>query len=91
MLNEGNEQLKERNKRKKLKREYHINENKAIGLYKEQFIKILLIEDKNVAIQKYDELIYEMQKYVSVIRENRKSPRIWNISNKYHSNKGATF
>ena len=60
-------------------------------MYKEQFIKILLIEDKKVAIQKYDELIYEMQKYVSIIRENRKFPRIWNTSNKYHSNKGSTF
>lgn len=91
MLNDGNEQLRKINKGKNLKREYHINENKAIGLYKEQFIKIMLIEDKEIAAKKYDELFNEMQKYVSVIRENRKCQRVWNESNKYHSNKGATF
>ena len=51
----------------------------------------MLIEDSELAMEKYDELINEMQKYVSVIRENRKSKRVWNPSNKYHSNREDTF
>lgn len=91
ILTDANETLEKKNKEKSLKREYKINENKAIGLYKEQFIKIMLLEDKELAMKKYDILFEEMQKYVSVIRENRKSKRVWNTSNRYHSNRGATF
>lgn len=92
MLKEGNQILISKNNEKKLKHEYQINENKAIGLYKEQFIRIMLIEDKKIATKQFEELVEEMAKYVSVIRENRISTeRKFIISNKYHSNQGATF
>jgi len=91
MMKVANEQLEEKNRIKTLKREYQVNENKAIGLYKEQFIKIMLMENRDEAEKAFDELIEEMIKYVSIIRENREAKRIWNISNKYHSNRGATF
>lgn len=92
MLEEGNKLLCQKNKEKNLKHKYKINENKAIGLYKEKFIKIMLIEDKELAIKEFDKLIEEMTKYVRIIRENRKNEkRIWNPSNKYHTNRGATF
>ncbi len=92
MMNEGNEEIKKRNKEKKLKYEYQINENKAIGLFKEQFIKIMLIEDRNEAVNAYDKLSEEMIRYVSAIRKERKTEkREWNPNNKFHSNRGATF
>ncbi len=92
MLYTGNEILKNRNKGKKLKLEYSINENKAIGIYKENFIKIMLIENRDIAIKEFDELIEEMTKYTSAIRKGRKSnTRIWNTSNKYRSNMGNSF
>ena len=92
ILNSKNEELRKRNKKKNLKYEYQINENKAIGLFKEQFIKIMLIEDKNEAVKAYDKLSKEMVKYVSAIRKERKTEkRVWNPNNKFHSNRGATF
>ncbi len=92
MLNEGNDILKQKNENKNLKHQYQVNENKAIGLFKEQYIKIMLMEDKKKAVTAYDELINEMTKYVSVVREERKSKeRVWRPANKYHPNRGATF
>ena len=91
IIKEGNEQLQNKNRSKNLKREYQINENRAIGLFKEQFIKIMLMENRNEAVKAYDGLIEEMTKYVSIIRECREAERKWNPSNKYHSNRGATF
>ena len=92
ILNAENEELRKRNKKKNLKNEYQINENKAIGLFKEQFIKIMLIEDKNEAVKAYDKLSEEMVRYVSAIRKERKTEkREWNPKNKYHSNRGTTF
>lgn len=92
MLYTGNKILKNNNKKKKLKLEYEINENKAIGLYKEKFIKIMLLEDKNVAIKEFDKLVNEMTNYTSAVRKRRKSnPRNKSLSNKYRTNMGNSF
>lgn len=90
IINNGNELLKERNRN--LKHEYIVNENKAIGLYKEKFIRIMLIENKEEGLAEYDKLVEEMTKYVSVLRKGRPSkPRHWTPSNKYRINHGTTF
>lgn len=92
MLKEGNQILKKKYNEKKLKYEYKINENKAIGLYKEQFIRIMLIENKEIAVKQFEKLVEEMTKFVSVVRKNRNSTeRRFIYSNKYHSNRGASF
>ena len=92
MLYIGNQTLKSKNNEKSLKLDYNINENKAIGLYKEKFIKIMLIENRDIAINEFDKLIDEMTKYTSVVRKGRKSnPRNWNTSNKYRSNMSNSF
>lgn len=44
MIYTGNKELVASNKGRNLKLEYKINENKAIGIYKEQYIRILLIK-----------------------------------------------
>ena len=63
MIYTGNEELIKANKEKQLKLEYKINENKAIGIYKEQYIKILLIQDEIERNYEFDNLIKEMERY----------------------------
>lgn len=92
MLYTGNNVLKEKNATKNLKLEYSINENKAIGLYKEKLIEILLIQDRDLATREFDVLIEEMTRYTSAIRKGRKNnPRKWNNSNKNSVNMKPSF
>ncbi len=87
MLNTG------RKIKKTLKgKEYKINEGKAIGLFKEKYIKIMLINDVAEAIKELEKLEKEMEKYTSRIRKGRKSNiREWKPSNKYRTNYKTSF
>lgn len=87
MLNTG------RKIKKSLKgKEYKINEGKAIGLFKEKYIKIMLINDVNQTIKELEKLEKEMEKYTSRIRKGRKSnSREWKPSNKYRTNYKTSF
>ena len=92
MIYTGNKELVKANCEKKLKLEYKINENKAIGIYKEQYIRILLIEDKIKSEEEFEKLIKEMERYTSAIRNNRATqPRKWNNKNKYRTNFKPSF
>lgn len=72
--------------------EYRINEGKAIGIFKEKYIKIMLIKNKEKAVKELDFLEREMEKYVSIIRKKRKScVREWSPSNKYKTNYKTSF
>lgn len=52
----------------------------------------MLIEDKKKAIKELDLLEKEMEKYISIIRKNRKSSvREWSPSNKYRTNYKTSF
>ena len=90
MINESNERLKL--KKKKTKLEYKINENKAIGLFKDKFIRIILIKDKEISSKEYDRLMDEMTNYVTALRPNRPSnPRNFNRANKYKTNMKPSY
>lgn len=79
-------------KKSKKGNRYKINEGKAIGIFKEKYIKILLIEDQKEAMKELDLLEKEMEKYVSIIRKKRKSTiREWTLSNKYRTNYKNSF
>lgn len=92
MLYTGNEELIAANKEKQLKLEYKINENKAIGIYKEQYIRILLIPNEVERDCEFDNLIKKMERYTSAIRNNRETqPRKWNYRNKYRTNLKPSF
>lgn len=92
MVNESNERLKIKNKDKNLKLEYKTNENIAVGLFKEKFIKILLIPDDEKSKEEYDKLMEEMTNHVSAMRHNRPSnPRNFNRANKYKTNMKRSF
>lgn len=90
MINESNEKLKLKNKKTKL--EYKVNENKAIGIFKDKFIKIILISNDKKSEEEYDKLMEEMTNYVSAIRLNRESnQRNFNRANKYKTNMKRSF
>lgn len=92
MIYTGNEKLKEKQKDKKLKLEYQINENMAVGLFKEEMIKILLIDDVEESNIKFNNLLDEMVKYTSSIRKGRISnPRLFNRANRYKTNMKPSF
>lgn len=90
MINESNEKLKQQKKKTKL--EYKVNENKAVGIFKDKFIKILLITDDKKSEKEYDKLMDEMTNYVSAIRPNREAnPRNFNRANKYKTNMKPSY
>lgn len=60
MVFTANQKLKD----KKLKLDYKINENIAIGLFKDELIRILLIADTQESNKQYGELLDEMTRYV---------------------------
>lgn len=67
--------------------EYKINEGKAIGIFKEKYIKIMLINSPKEAMKELDKLEKEIEIYKSRIRKGRKSNiREWKPSNKYRTN-----
>ena len=72
--------------------EYKINEGKAIGIFKEKYIKIMLINNPKETMRELDKLEKEIEKYTSRIRKGRKSnPREWKPSNKYRINYKTSF
>ena len=92
MIYTGNEKLKEKLKDKKLKLEYKINENIAVGLFKNELIRILLIEDKEESNKQYERLMNEMTNYTTAIRKGRPSqPRLFNRANRYRTNMKSSF
>ena len=58
MLYTGRKEIKSKNGN-----EYKINEGKAIGIFKEKYIKIMLIKDRRKAIKELDLLEKEMERY----------------------------
>ena len=72
--------------------EYKINEGKAIVIFKEKYIKIVLINNPKEAMKELDKLEKEIEIYTSRIRKERKSNiREWKPSNKYRTNYKTSF
>lgn len=67
------------------------NENVAIGLFKEEMIKILLEINSSKREKLLKELQTEIEKYVLPLRELKSSERKKNISNKYKTIKRIVF
>jgi hypothetical protein len=92
MIYHANKKLEVTNGKKNLKHKYQVNENKAIGLFKEKFIKIMIMASNREYEKEYDKLIEDMANYVSIIRKNRGSnPRKWSVVNKYKPNMKYSF
>jgi hypothetical protein len=68
-----------------------INENIAIGLFKEQFVRLMLDKDDQRRGALFKQLIADMEKYIVPVRELKSSPRKWKRMNKYKCNQKPSF
>ena len=78
-------------KKKRYRYETRINENIAIGLYKEQFIRLILEQDNERKNEMFIRLKEEMMKHLVPVRASPSSPRRWQYFNKYKCNLKPCF
>ena len=78
-------------KKKKFLYEVRINENIAIGLFKEQFIRLMMTEDDQMKGTLFKQLIADMEQYIVPVRKLKSSPRKWKRMNKYKCNQKPSF
>jgi len=78
-------------KKKNCLYQIRINENIAIGLFKEQFIRLMMTEDDQMKGALFKRLIADMEQYILPIRELKSSPRKWKRMNKYKCNQKPSF
>jgi hypothetical protein len=82
----------EKSRKKQHKYEIRINENIAIGLFKKQFINLMMEEDDFQKSALFSRLTADMEKYIVPVRNNQKSsPRKWKRCNKYKCNLKPSF
>ena len=78
-------------RKKRFKYEMRINENIAIGLFKERFVRLVLEDDDPVKDAMFKRLIAGMQRHIVPVRELKGSPRKWRYFNKYKCNQKPSF
>ena len=78
-------------KKKQYRYETRITENIAIGLYKEQCIRLILEEDDRRKNELFIRLKEEMMKHIVPVRPSPSSPRRWQYFNKYQCNLKPSF
>ena len=78
-------------KKKRLKYAIRINENIAIGLFKEQFICLMMEEDDRLKEDIYKQLIANMERNIVPVRKLKSAPRKWKYFNKYKCNLKPAF
>jgi hypothetical protein len=76
---------------KNYKNPVHVNENIAIGLFKEEFIKIMLEHDAEQREARLIRLQESIESYILPVRGSKSSARKHNISNKYKNNQKNSF
>lgn len=87
MISSMMKEAEEKIDKQKYKHEMTVNENMAIGLFKNEMIKIMLEEDENKRLKSYDKLIEKMAKYKIPIRKDRKYKVHFSPYNKNSYNK----
>jgi hypothetical protein len=78
-------------KKKRLRHEIRINENIAIGLYKEQFIRLMLEVDDARKDELFWRLMTDMENNIVPVRTLKSTNRKWNYFNKYKCNQKPSF
>jgi hypothetical protein len=78
-------------KRRRSRYKTRINENIAIGLYKEQMIRLMLEEDSRKRGELFARFKEEMLKNLVPIRRSPGKPRKWNYFNKHKCNLKSSF
>ena len=87
MKNEATEKIEQ----KKYKYEMKVNENIAIGLFKNEMIYIMLEENNDKRIKRYDKLCKKLLKYKIPIRKDRNYKIKPQVNNKNSYNKLKSF
>jgi len=78
-------------KKKRLKYEIRINENIAIGLFKEKFIRLMIEENDSRKDEMFRQLTADMEQNIVPIRTLKNTPRKWRYFNKYKCNQKPSF
>ena len=78
-------------KQKQYRYETRISETIAIGLYKEQCIRLIVEQDKERKNELFIRLKEEMMKPIVPVRPSPSSPRRWYYCNKYQCNLKPSF
>jgi hypothetical protein len=78
-------------KKKRLKYKIRINENIAIGLFKEKFIRLMIEENESRKDEMYRQLTADMERNIVPIRTLKSAPRKWRYFNKYKCNQKPSF
>ncbi|GBU29177.1 hypothetical protein R84B8_02741 [Treponema sp. R8-4-B8] len=78
-------------KKKRLKYEMRINENIAIGLFKEKFIRLMIEENDSRKDEMFRRLTADMERNIVPIRTLKSAPRKWKYYNKYKCNQKPSF
>ena len=78
-------------KKKRLKYAIRINENIAIGLFKEKFIRLMMEEDDCIKGEIFKQLIADMERNIVPVRKLKSAPRKWKYFNKYKCNLKPAF
>ena len=78
-------------KKKRLKYEVRINENIAVGLFKERFIRLIIEEDGSRKDAMFIQLTADMERNIVPVRKLKSAPRKWKYFNKYKCNLKPSF
>jgi len=78
-------------RKKRLKYKIRINENIAIGLFKEKFIRLMIEENESRKDEMYRQLTADMERNIVPIRTLKSAPRKWRYFNKYKCNQKPSF
>jgi len=74
-----------------LRYQIRVNQNIAIGLFKEQFIKLMLEKDNDRKGAMFICLVAEMERHILPVRKLKTTERRWSKSNKYKCNQKPSF
>jgi hypothetical protein len=91
LITEAEGKVAEQAKEKEYQYEVRINENIAIGLYKEQFVRLMMEEDDEKKDRMFTGLKKEMMRNIVPVRQLKGAPRKWNYFNKYKCNQKPSF
>ena len=91
LITEAEGKVAEQTKEKEYQYEVRINENIAIGLYKEQFVRLMMEEDDEKKDRMFTGLKKEMMRNIVPVRQLKGAPRKWNYFNKYKCNQKPSF
>jgi hypothetical protein len=91
LITGAEQRLKQRSRKRAYRYKTRINENIAIGLYKEQFIRLILEEDTGRKNELFLQLKKAMIKNIVPVRTLPGRARRWQYFNKYKCNQKSSF